>query len=219
VSRGTSNSWPTASLVRLGPTRRVYRISFTVENEPPTLACTTMTAVSPPNSPWRKLVTLAVTKACTPAAVIRIHSRSSSPYATRWPQMERQRSLCRLLPLRRERPAGTGRLSGRRVVGLTLLLVVMARGNNELIGRFVAASLRAFRPVAPGRDGMPAARGLAFAAAVRMIDRVHAYAAIMRHTAEPTVSSRLAYRNIHVIGIRHRADRRKTLAMNQALLA
>jgi hypothetical protein len=35
-----------------------------------------------------------------------------------------------------------------------------------------------FRSVAPGRDGMPATRRLAIAPAVRMIDRVHADAAI-----------------------------------------
>jgi hypothetical protein len=107
----------------------------------------------------------------------------------------------------------------RRVFGLTLLLVFVPGGRNELIGRFVAPSLRAFRPFAPGCDGMSAAGRLAFAAAVRMIDRVHANAAVMRHAAEPTAPSRFAYRNIHMIGVRHRADRSEAFAMNQTVLA
>ena len=70
-----------------------------------------------------------------------------------------------------------------------------------------------------GDDRMPAARGAAFAAAVRMVDRVHGDAAIVRTLAEPAVAAGLAERGVHVVGVRHRADRRIALAMHEALLA
>ena len=82
--------------------------------------------------------------------------------------------------------------------------------------------LRVFLPLVGlphGRDRMTAARGAAFAAAVRMIDRVHRDAAIVRTLAEPAIAAGLADRGVHVVGVRHRADRRETLAVDQALLA
>src|ERR1700704_342286 len=66
---------------------------------------------------------------------------------------------------------------------------------------------------------MPAARGAAFAAAMRMVDRVHGDAAVMRLAAEPAIATGLADRDIHVIRIGHCADGPGTTAMNQALLA
>src|SRR5262245_26731651 len=46
-----------------------------------------------------------------------------------------------------------------------------------------------------------------FAAAVRMIDRVHRRAAHERPPAFPAVAAGLADLNVHVIGVAHRADR------------
>ena len=66
---------------------------------------------------------------------------------------------------------------------------------------------------------MTAARGAAFAAAVRMIDRVHGHAAIVRALAEPAVAAGLAERSVHMVGVRHRADGGEALAVDQALLA
>src|SRR5712664_4662902 len=66
---------------------------------------------------------------------------------------------------------------------------------------------------------MTAAGGTAFAAAVRMIDRVHRDAAVMRLAAEPAIATGLADRNIHVIRVRHRSDGPGAAAVNQALLA
>ena len=70
-----------------------------------------------------------------------------------------------------------------------------------------------------GRDRMTAARGAAFAAAMRMVDRVHGDAAIVRALAEPAVAAGLADRGVHVVGIGHRAERGEALAVHQALLA
>src|SRR5258706_8240825 len=66
---------------------------------------------------------------------------------------------------------------------------------------------------------MPAAGGAAFAAAVRMVDRVHGDAAVVRLAAEPAIATGLADRDIHVIGDGHRADGAGAAAVNQALLA
>src|SRR3981081_833744 len=66
---------------------------------------------------------------------------------------------------------------------------------------------------------MPAARGAAFAAAVRMVDRVHGDAAVMRLAAEPAIATGLADRNIHVVRVSPRADVAGAAAVNQTLLA
>src|SRR3954447_22004442 len=66
---------------------------------------------------------------------------------------------------------------------------------------------------------MAAAGGAAFAAAMRVIDRVHRDAAIVRPAPEPARAPGLADRGVHVVRIRYRADGRHALAEHQALLA
>src|SRR5215475_10138398 len=66
---------------------------------------------------------------------------------------------------------------------------------------------------------MTAARGAAFAAAERMIDRIHRNTAIVRHATQPALAAGLAERDVHVIGIRHRTDRSLTTPMDETLLA
>src|SRR6202023_2390582 len=66
---------------------------------------------------------------------------------------------------------------------------------------------------------MTAAGGAAFAAAVRMVDRVHGDTAVMGLAAEPAVAAGLADRDVHVVRGRHRADGAGAAAVNQALLA
>src|SRR5260370_1080642 len=82
------------------------------------------------------------------------------------------------------------------------------------IGRVAVEGGRRREP--PGRDRRAAALG---AAAVRVIDRVHGDAAIVRHQALPAIAARLADRDVHVIGVGHRAERRHAAAVHQALLA
>src|SRR5437660_12026797 len=66
---------------------------------------------------------------------------------------------------------------------------------------------------------MTAAGGAAFAAAVCMVDLIHGDAAVIGFAAEPAVATGLADRDVHVIGVRHRADGGGAAAVNQPLLA
>src|SRR4029079_2735108 len=68
---------------------------------------------------------------------------------------------------------------------------------------------------APRRRPVLAAFG---AAAVWVIDRVHGDAAVVRHAALPALAPGLADRDVHIVGVRHRADRRHAAAVDQALL-
>src|SRR5215475_7638194 len=99
-----------------------------------------------------------------------------------------------------------------------ILLPRVAARQDELGGGLVLAGLLALGWEAPGGDRMTAAGGAPFAAAMRMVDRVHGDAAIMRTTAHPTLAAGLADRDVHVVGIRHRPDRGHAAAVDQALL-
>src|ERR1700677_125884 len=103
--------------------------------------------------------------------------------------------------------------------GSASLLAHMARCDDEFVSRLVRPGLLALGRLAPWAHWMPAAGRLTLAAAVRMIDRVHSDAAIVWTAPEPTTAAGLADRRIHVVGIRHRADRGETLAVNEPLLA
>src|SRR6201994_1899044 len=103
--------------------------------------------------------------------------------------------------------------------GFSLLLPLVAADENESVGRLVRPRLLALGRLAPWRHRMTAAPGAALAAAVRMVDRVHGDAAVVRLAAEPAVAAGLADRNVHVIRIGHRADGPGAAAVNQALLA
>src|SRR3954467_531462 len=102
---------------------------------------------------------------------------------------------------------------------LFLALALMARAQDELVGRLVGPRLLALGRLAPGRNRMAAARSAAFAAAVRMVDRVHGHAAVVRALAEPARAAGLAERRVHVVGVRHRAHCRIALAVDDALFA
>ena len=81
------------------------------------------------------------------------------------------------------------------------------------------ARLVALGRQAPRRHRMAAARGLAFAAAERMVDRVHRDAAHVRTLAHPAAASRLADRHVLVIDVADLADRREALHADLANLA
>ena len=72
---------------------------------------------------------------------------------------------------------------------------------------------------APRRHRMAAARRLAFAAAERMIDRVHRDAAHVRPLAQPAAAAGLADRHVLVIDVADLADRREALHVDLANLA
>src|SRR5450631_3800109 len=95
----------------------------------------------------------------------------------------------------------------------------MSRSDDEFVGRLVGTGLLALGRLAPRADRMPAAGGASFAAAVRMVDRVHGDAAVVRALSEPAVAARLAERGVHVVRIGDRADRGEALTVNEPLLA
>src|SRR6201991_3376532 len=103
--------------------------------------------------------------------------------------------------------------------GVSLLLPLVAADENESVGRLVRPRLLALGRLAPRGHRMTAAGGAAFAAAVRMVDRVHGDATVMRLAAEPAVAAGLADRDVHVIGIGHSTNGPGAAAVNQALLA
>src|ERR1022692_3974728 len=65
--------------------------------------------------------------------------------------------------------------------------------------------------LAPRRHRVPAARRLALATAVRVIHRVHRYAAVVGRLPHPALASRLAQRNVFVVHVAHLAHRRHAL--------
>src|SRR6202012_2334037 len=86
----------------------------------------------------------------------------------------------------------------------SLLLPLVAAGENESRGGLVLAGLLALGREAPRRNRGTPAGGAAFAAAVRMVDRVHRDTAVMRLAAEPAVATGLAQRDVHMVRVRHR---------------
>src|SRR5690606_38477483 len=86
-------------------------------------------------------------------------------------------------------------------------------------GRLVRPRLLALGRLAPRSDRMTAARGAAFTTAVRMVDRVHDDAAVVRATAHPAGTAGLADRGVHVVRVGHSTDRTAAAAVHQTLLA
>src|ERR1044072_3877363 len=104
------------------------------------------------------------------------------------------------------------------VLALLLLPGVAAR-HDEFLRLLVGTGLLALGRLAPRRHRGTAARGAAFAAALRGIDWVHRNAAVVRTVPEPALAAGLADRGVHVVGVRHRTDGRHALAEHEALLA
>src|SRR6187399_1249242 len=70
----------------------------------------------------------------------------------------------------------------------------------------VAARLVTLGGFAPRGHGMAAARGAAFAAAVRVVDRVHGDTSVVGLLAQPALASGLAVLHILVLGVSDLAD-------------
>src|ERR1043166_4217616 len=125
------------------------------------------------------------------------------------------------LRLLEQKAVDEGTLPHRTRHGSSFLLLLprVAARHDEFGGRLVAPGLLALGGEAPRRNRMAAARRAALAAAVRMIDRVHGDAAVVRTPAEPAGATGLADRNIHVVRVRYRADRCHAAPMHEPLLA
>ncbi len=63
---------------------------------------------------------------------------------------------------------------------------------------------------------MTSARGTAFAAAMRVIDRVHGHTAVMRLATQPARAAGLAQVDVLLVGVRHRADGRHAFGPHDA---
>src|SRR5215470_15866462 len=101
----------------------------------------------------------------------------------------------------------------------SLSLLLLPAPQDVAVRLLVMTRLRALGALAPGRDRMTAARGAAFAAAMRMVDRIHRHAAHRGPLAEPAVAAGLADVDVLLVGIGDCADRRHALAANLADLA
>src|SRR5262245_22342978 len=91
----------------------------------------------------------------------------------------------------------------------------MPARDNESLCAFILPGLLALGREAPWRGPMLAALG---AAAMRVVDRIHRDAAVMRHTALPALPASLPDRGIHVVRVGNGANGRQASAMHQALL-
>ena len=60
--------------------------------------------------------------------------------------------------------------------------------------------------------------GAALTTTVRVVDGVHGNTAVVRTLAEPTVTTSLTDRGVHVVRVRHRTDAGEAQAMDKALL-
>src|SRR5690606_5263856 len=92
-----------------------------------------------------------------------------------------------------------------------------AATHDQTIGRLVLATGAALG-LAPGRDRVPAARGLALATAERVVDGVHGHAAGLRAHALPAVATGLAELDQLVLGVADPAHRRPAAARHPAHL-
>src|SRR5215210_6589522 len=104
------------------------------------------------------------------------------------------------------------------VLVLLFLLPRVAAGNDEFGRGLVLAGLLALGGEAPRGDRMTATRGASLATTMRMVDRVHGDAAIVRATAHPTRAASLADRDVHIVGVGHRADGAHAATVHQTLL-
>src|SRR3546814_11038714 len=92
------------------------------------------------------------------------------------------------------------------------LLLRVTRPDDHLVGLLVVTGARALGRLAPRGDRVTAARGTAFAAAMRVVDRVLRDAAGERTLAEPAIATRLAQVGVLVVGVRHSPDRAHAVA-------
>src|SRR5436190_11970531 len=100
----------------------------------------------------------------------------------------------------------------------TIVDLLFAPLHDELIGPLPIARLVTLGWQTPRRYRMAAARGLAFAAAERMVDRVHRHAAHVRPLPQPPAAAALAARHVLVIEVADLADRRVALDVDLANL-
>src|SRR5262252_6133651 len=91
--------------------------------------------------------------------------------------------------------------------------------HDQAIAQFAPPRLETLGDLSPRRARMPPARGLAFSATHRVVDRIHRDAAHRRVATPPAIASRLADRNVLVIEVADLTDHRAAVHVEAANLA
>src|SRR5206468_3878213 len=92
-----------------------------------------------------------------------------------------------------------------------------AAAQNGGVGRFPFLTGLAALGQHTGRAArMPATRGSTFASTHRVADRIHRRAAVVRPATQPALAPRLAYADVHVVGIADRPDGRPAIGADSA---
>src|SRR3954447_13286208 len=91
--------------------------------------------------------------------------------------------------------------------------------DDHCVGPLVLAGLEPLRQLSPGRARVTAAGRTAFAAAHRVIDRVHGDAAVVGAAALPAGAAGLADVHAAVLDVAHLANGRTAVEVNAANLA
>src|SRR5215472_11766239 len=102
-------------------------------------------------------------------------------------------------------PSGATWRGFRRHRLLFLPLLLAAPSGDQLVARLVRPSGAALR-LAPRANRVPAAGGLAFAAAHRVVDRIHGDAAHARPTTLPAAPAGLAELDVALLSVTDLAD-------------
>src|SRR3954453_13718363 len=125
----------------------------------------------------------------------------------------------RLLGLLQEIAVDERAFPYRACHALSPLSGLLTAADDQPVRCLVLPRLLALGRLAPRGHRMAAARRLAFAAAMRMVDRVHRDTAHRGLAAEPAVPPGLADHDILVVGVRDRTDRRAAFGADHAHLA
>src|SRR5579859_7925221 len=91
--------------------------------------------------------------------------------------------------------------------------------DNELRGSLVSPRLVTLGRLPPRAHRMPATRSLSFAAAKRVINRIHRHAAVMRHLSQVALPPGFADRYVLVLEVADLTDRRVAAVVHFAHLA
>src|ERR1017187_5907756 len=101
----------------------------------------------------------------------------------------------------------------------TAFSLLAPAADDQCIGPLVVARLVSARRLSPWSDRVAPAGGLAFAAAVGVVDRVHRHAAVGGIDALPAVAAGFADADVFVVGIANLADGGHALHQHLARLA
>src|SRR4051794_175615 len=102
-------------------------------------------------------------------------------------------------------------MNGPFFVDLAIALLLSSAVDDELVGPLVVTRLIATRRLAPRSPRVTSAGSLALTTAVRVIDRVHGDAAVVRTLAQPARTSGLADRNVFVVEVADLPDGRHAI--------